>query len=204
MATALLPAGWPTPIPTPALHGKLVQLEPLTRAHVPELARAGSDPQVWTFTTSRADSPRQMQQYVEKLLHDWTHGTAAPFAARQTPTGNIVGCTRLKDLDRNHRRALLGSWYTPDVWRTGLNREAKLLLLRYAFEELECVRVEFHTDAHNTRSRTSLERLGACFEGVLRAHQITREGSVRDSAIYSIVAGEWDAVRTSIQQSLAR
>jgi RimJ/RimL family protein N-acetyltransferase len=143
-----------------------------------------------------------MHDYVTKLLRDWNSGTAAPFAVRATGSGEIVGCTRLKELDAAHRRALLGSWYAPQAWRTGVNREAKLLLLRYAFEELECVRVEFHTDAHNHRSRTSLERLGATLEGVLRSHQITRDGELRDSAIYSVIASEWEKVQKSIRKSL--
>jgi N-acetyltransferase len=204
MATSLLPASWPTPIPTQTLHGSLVQLEPMTMAHIPALASAGSDPRIWEFTTSRGDSPERMQEYVVKLFRDWETGTAAPFAVRELCNGNIVGCTRLKELDRTHRRAILGSWYAPEAWRTGVNREAKLLLLSYAFDELACVRVEFHTDAPNLRSRTALEQLGATFEGVLRAHQITRDGRLRDSAIYSIIASEWETVHKNIRRLLRR
>ena len=202
MATSLSPATWPVPIPARILRGRLVQLEPVTAAHIGALARAGNDLRVWRFTTSRADSPALMQLYVAKLMQDWAEGRAAPFAVRSMAKGDVVGCTRLKELDRTHRKAILGSWYAPEAWRTGVNRESKLLLLRYAFEELGCVRVELHTDARNARSRTSLERLGVTFEGVLRAHQITRDGELRDSAIYSVVAREWEAVREKIRQRI--
>ncbi len=198
------PATWPIPILCKPLVGSLISLEPITFTHVPELALAGADPTVWEFTTSCGDSPGAMQAYVEKLLRDWEQGSALPFAVRQHSTGQLVGCTRLKELDRNHRRAIVGSWYAQSVWRTGVNLEAKLLLLDYAFDKLGLIRIEFHTDARNVRSRTSLERLGATLEGVLRAHQITRDGSLRDSAVYSILASEWLQVRAGIADRLLR
>lgn len=204
MATLYAPAAWPTPIPINNLVGRLVRLELITQAHVTELARAGSDPRVWRFTTSRADTIQSMQAYVAQLTRDWETGTACPFAVRSVASDEIVGCTRLKELDRAHRKCLVGSWYAASVWRTGVNLESKLLLLEYAFQRLGCVRVEFHTDAENERSRSSLEKLGAKFEGVLRAHQITREGTLRDSAIYSLLANEWEGIRARIEERLAR
>jgi RimJ/RimL family protein N-acetyltransferase len=204
MSIPLLPATWPIPLQTETLTGNLVRLETLTAEHIPELVRAGSDPSVWQFTTSRGDSPSDMHSYVSKLLHDWKAGSAMPLTVREVSSGAVVGCTRLKELDRNHRHAILGSWYSPQAWQTGVNLEAKLLLLDYAFEKLGCVRIEFHTDSRNRRSRTSLEKLGATSEGVLRAHQITRDGSLRDSAIYSILASEWPGVRSAIVERLMR
>lgn len=203
MATLYSPAAWPVPIFTNNLVGRLVRLELITEEHVPELARAGSDARVWTYTTSRADSADGMRAYVAKLGRDWEAGTAAPFAVRNLASGEVVGCTRLKELDRAHRKCVLGSWYAPASWRTGVNLEAKLLLLRYALEQLGCVRVEFHTDTRNDRSRSSLEKLGAKFDGVLRAHQITREGGLRDSAIYSVLSSEWAEVRAGIEVRLS-
>ncbi len=194
----------PIPIPCESLVGSLVSLEPITLAHVCALALAGSAPTIWQFTTSRGDSPDAMQAYVDKLLRDWEQGSALPFAVRQNSTGQIVGCTRLKELDRNHRHAIVGSWYAQSAWRTGVNLEAKLLLLDFAFENLSLIRIEFHTDARNARSRTSLGRLGATLEGVLRAHQIKRDGSLQDSAVYSILAREWPQVRGCIADRLLR
>lgn len=198
MLNAFDPAAWPIPIHCEPLVGSFVSLEPLTLTHVSDLALAGADPTVWQFTTSRGDSLVAMQAYVGKLLSDWEQGSALPFAVRQNRTAGIVGCTRLKELDRSHRHAIVGSWYAPSAWRTGVNLEAKLLLMRYAFEDLGLIRIEFHTDARNARSRTSLERLGATLEGILRAHQITRDGALRDSAVYSILASEWPPVRAAI------
>ncbi|ABF40589.1 GCN5-related N-acetyltransferase [Candidatus Koribacter versatilis Ellin345] len=201
---AYLPANWPIPLPTQPLIGSIVRLEHLTFEHADALAQAGSDPKVWQFITSDARTEAAMHAYVEKLLNDWNAGSTAPFAVHDLRLDRIVGCTRLKELDRNHRRALIGSWYAPEVWRTGVNLEAKWLLLRYAFDVLECVRVEFHTDARNDRSRASLDKLGAKFEGILRAHQIARDGSLRDSAIFSILASEWTNVSSIIRSCLRR
>lgn len=192
------PADWPVPIPTTELVGTLVRLEPLSPSHERELTEAGRDPRTWQFTTSTGATPADMRTYIDHLVHDWRRGAAAPFVVRRLATATVVGCTRLKQLDRNHRHGILGSWYAPSAWRTGVNLEAKLLLLAYAFETLGCLRIEFHTDSRNLRSRTSLERLGAHFEGILRAHQITRNGTLRDSAIYSVLATEWPSVRSGI------
>lgn len=204
MAATFKPATWPVPIPTTILAGNRVSLEPLRPSHVGELAEAGHDPATWEFTTSRADTPITMHGYVNGLLNDCANGLAIAYAVRQASTKAVVGCTRLKSLSRKHRNGIVGSWYSPAVWRTGVNLEAKLLLLEYAFEQLGCVRIEFHTDARNIRSRCSLDQLGAIFEGDLRAHQITRDGGLRDSAIYSILSREWPSIRTAIAVRLQR
>ncbi len=204
MIATLQPATWPIPLPATTLAGKLVSLELLNSSHIPELAAAGREPSVWEFTTSRGVTDAGMQSYVESQVRDWERGAAVPFAVRQNSSGNIVGCTRVKELNRRHRHGTVGSWYAPEAWRTGANLEAKLLVLDYAFAELGCVRVEFHTDTRNLRSRTSLERVGAVLEGVLRAHQITRDDGLRDSAIYSILRTEWEAVRAGIDARLER
>ena len=195
-------ADWPVPVPTHPLQGSLVSLEPLTALHADELGRAGADPLVWRFTTSEASTPEGMRRYVNELLGEWEQGTAAPFAVRRTSDGLMTGCTRLKQLNRRNRNAVMGSWYAPEAWRTGVNLEAKLLLLNYAFGELECVRIEFHTDTRNDRSRSSLLRLGATFEGILRAHQITRDGMLRDTAVYSVLQNEWPGIRERIRTRL--
>lgn len=202
MATPLLPANWPVPVLASTLTGNIVQLEPLRPSHLPELAQAGSKSSIWEFTTSRGDTHDAMQTYINGLLRDWEVGTAVPFVVRRRRDDKVVGCTRLKELDRRHRRAILGSWFAPIAWRTGVNLEAKLLLLEFGFRDLGCVRIEFHTDTNNARSRKSLEQLGAKLEGVLRTHQITRNGGLRDSAIYSILGGEWAAIKTKIVERL--
>ncbi len=204
MGTPILPATWPVPIPAPTLSGNLIQLELLRPSHLPELANAGLDPSVWEFTSSCGDSYEAMKGYIDGLLRDWEQGSAVPFAVRRIDDGDIIGCTRLKEVDRRHRHAVVGSWYSPKTWRTGANLEGKLLLLDYAFRNLGCIRIEFHADVRNERSRKSLEKLGAQFEGVLRAHQVTRHGSLRDSAIYSIVAMEWSGIQRALTERLRR
>lgn len=204
MASSVLPATWPVSITPPKLTGNLVQLEKLDASHLHELAAAGTDLRVWEFTTSSGENVESMQAYIDGLLRDWQQGSAVPFVVRTLEDQRIVGCTRLKELDRRHRHAIVGSWYAPMAWRTGANLDAKLLLLDYAFETLGCIRIEFHTDVRNRRSRDSLEKLGATLEGVLRAHQITRDGRLRDSAIYSILQSEWPSLRTPIAERLKR
>lgn len=204
MNDRLFPAPWPIPLTTPDLAGNLVTLEGMTGAHIEELVCAGADPLIWVFTTSRGDTPERMRHYAQDLLRDWERGSALPFVVRQKATGEVVGCTRLKSLSRQNRSAVAGSWYSPKLWRSGVNLEAKLLLLNYAFNVLQCVRVEFHTDERNVRSRESLEKLGTQLEGVLRSYQVTRGGTLRDSAIYSILSGEWPAIQKGIVARLAR
>lgn len=202
MPLALTPALWPVPLPAVTLEGNIVRLEPLENAHYPELLIAGQQSVVWKYMTTFAGTSCEMKRYINKLVKGRKVGLAMPYAVRHCSSGLIVGSTRLKQLDRMHRRGLVGSWYSPQVWRTGVNLESKLLLLSYAFETLGCLRIEFQTDTQNKRSRQSLERLGAVAEGVLRAHQTTRQGGQRDSAIYSILSEEWPHVRRRIIERL--
>lgn len=179
------------------LRGRLVLLEPLTASHEPELRAAADAPGIFAFTSSSAHGAA-CAGYVAGRLQEQAAGRALPFAVRQLSSGAVVGFTQLKEWQPLHRRAVIGSWYTPRVWRMGINLEAKLLLLDLAFGPVGCLRVEFRTHSANLRSRASLEKLGASFEGVLRAHQLTRAGQRRDSAIYSILAGEWPRLRVGL------
>ena len=198
------PARWPTPIPSESVAGRLVRLEPLTLAHSDDMQRAGQHEAIWTYTTSRAMTAEAMRLYIANLLRERDAGTALPFVVRHLVTGHVAGVTRLKNLSRANASALVGSWYSPAVWRTGVNIEAKLLLLSEAFDRLGCIRVEFHTDSQIERSRLSLLRLGATQEGILRSCQLTREGRRRDSVIFSILETEWPTIRQSLQERLQR
>lgn len=204
MTVSVYPAHWPIPIPSEAVEGRLVRLEPLTPVHTADLHRAGQHEEIWAYTTSRAVSGEAMRQYVAQLLRERDAGTALPFAVRQLVPDRICGVTRLKNLSRANRSAVVGSWYSPAVWRTGVNIEAKRLLLCEAFDRLGCIRVEFHTDSQNERSRTALLRLGATQEGLLRSCQLTRDGRRRDSVIFSILDTEWPTVRQNLQERLGR
>ena len=203
MTSIYVPASWPTPLRSVTFTGQLVRLEPLRREHEFALRQAGQAEAVWRYTTSHARTPEAMRRYVDGLLCAYNRGTALPYAVRQLRTGRIVGATRLKDLSRTNRSARVGSWYDPTVWRTGVNVEAKLLLLAHAFEVLGCIRVEFHTDSQNIRSRAALTRLGTTQEGILRACQITREGRLRDSVVFSVLDSEWSMVREELVARLA-
>ena len=142
--------------------------------------------------------------YFATMLAEGEAGTSVPFAQIDCATGEPVGVTTYMTLRPEHRALEIGgTWLGPSAWSTGINKEAKLLLLRHAFERVDCVRVEFKTDALNERSRRALAALPAQFEGILRRYQVTQGGRHRDSAFYSVIAEEWPAVRSALEQRLA-
>jgi RimJ/RimL family protein N-acetyltransferase len=187
----------------PVLVGRRVRLEPLSESHVPGLAAAGSHDRGTYGFTGVPHGLEATQSYVADLLASAARAEAVPFV-QVAVDGAVVGATRYLDL-RHLPGAPLpyaveigGTWLSAPAQRTGLNAEAKLLLLRHAFEVLAVQRVDFRTDARNERSRAALAAPGARFEGVLRSAQPSRvpgeEGLLRDTALFSVVAGEWPAV----------
>lgn len=189
----------------PALTGTHVRLEPLTREHIPALTVIGLDAALWQWTIARVRTPQDMADYVEVALNEQAQGRALPFAMVEPETARTVGCTRFGSIERSHRRVEIGwTWIAPAWQRTAVNTEAKYLMLRHAFDVLDCVRVELKTDALNERSRNAIRRLGAAEEGVLRSHMITQDGRVRDTVYYSILAREWPLVRARLEAKLAR
>lgn len=185
------------------LEGKAVRLEPLTLDHVPALCAVGLDPELWRWTVSHVETEADMRMYVERALRLQSEGQALPFATRDLASGRIVGSTRFGSISRLHRRVEIGWTWIGRTWqRTALNTEAKYLMLRHAFEEAGCIRVEFKTDTRNEKSRAALLRIGAREEGVLRHHIITERGRVRDTLYFSILAEEWPAVRTALAKRL--
>lgn len=203
------------------LEGRHVRLEPLVLDHVPGLAAAaGQDRGSYAFTRV-PDGLAETEAYVRGALQDQASGTSLPFAVRRLADDALVGSTRFLDLevlssrtpwppgvapdpvpadDRLPTVAEVGStWYAASARRTAVNSDCKLLLLTKAFEDWRCVRVTLKTDARNRASRAGIERLGAVFEGVRRAHTTASDGTVRDSAYYSIVAVEWPAVRDRLR-----
>lgn len=189
----------------PALAGTHVRLEPLTREHIPALTAIGLDAGLWEWTVAQVRTPQDMADYVENALNEQAQGRALPFVTVEHDTGSVVGSTRFGSIDRTHRRVEIGwTWIAPAWQRTAINTEAKYLMLRHAFEVLDCVRVEFKTDALNVRSRTAIRRLGAAEEGILRSHMITQDGRLRDTVYYSILAVEWPEVRVRLEARLER
>lgn len=187
------------------LEGRLVRLEPLAENHLHGLCAVGLDAELWRLTVSQVHSEADMSHYVAQALEAQAEGTALPFAVLLQQTGEVVGSTRFGNLDVKNRRAEIGwTWLGRHFQRTGVNSEAKLLLLTHAFETWNCIRVELKTDVLNLQSRTAILGIGAVEEGILRSHQITENGRVRDSIYFSILADEWPSVKQHLIRRLAR
>jgi RimJ/RimL family protein N-acetyltransferase len=191
------------PAASARLAGRRVVLEPLAEEHAGELYVAAQDPRIWEWLDPDASaSPQAFGAWFGEAMNAAKRGEEVPFAVRDRRTGTLVGSTRYLALTPEHRRLEVGwTWYAPAAWGTGVNVEAKLLLLTHAFERLGAQRVELKTDARNERSRVAMLALGATFEGVFRKHMDRRYG-VRDTAWYSVVDDEWPAVKARLEERL--
>ena len=187
------------------LKGRIATLEPLAVIHGPELARAASDGELWRLWYTHIAPPERMHEYVATALDMRERLGAMPFVVRDNATGDVVGCTRYFNVDAANRRLEIGhTWYAKRVQRTGVNTECKLLLLGHAFEVLRCIAVEFRTHWFNHASRAAIARLGAKQDGVLRNHQLMPDGAKRDTVVFSIIDGEWPAVKQHLKFQLER
>jgi RimJ/RimL family protein N-acetyltransferase len=185
------------------LEGRVVRLEPLGLRHLDALCAVGLEPSLWAFTTMQIATPEQMRGYVETALAEQRAGTALPFATVERAGGTVVGTTRFANAVHEHARVEIGwTWIAPRWQRTGVNTEAKLLMLRHAFEVLRVRRVELKTSALNLRSRAAMLRIGATEEGTLRKHMINADGSARDSVYFSITDDDWVTVRPRLEAML--
>ncbi len=186
------------------LEGGVVRLEPLSMDHHAALCEVGLDPELWRWTLGLVQTPEQMRGYLEAALLAQAQGTALPFATRERASGRVIGSTRFGNIDRADQRVEIGwTWIARPWQRTAVNTEAKYLMLRHAFEQWGCVRVELKTDVLNETSRRALRRLGATEEGVLRKHMVTATGRIRDTVYYSILDTEWPAVKAMLEAKLA-
>lgn len=186
------------------LTGDLVTLEPLAPEHLEGLVAAATDGRLWELSYTSVPAPDAMAAEIDRRLHLAEEGLMVPFTSRLTDGGRITGMTTYMNVEAEHRRVEIGStWTAASAQRTGHNTEAKLLLLTHAFETLDTIAVEFRTHWLNRQSRAAIERLGARLDGILRSHQIAPDGSLRDTAVYSIVASEWPAVRAELRRRLA-
>jgi RimJ/RimL family protein N-acetyltransferase len=189
---------WPAPV---TLSGAHATLRPLSRDHHDALCDATRDGQLWKLWYTSVPSPEGMRAEIERRL---ALPTMCPFAVFDAH-GRVVGMTTYMHTDAANKRVEIGStWYAASAQRTPLNTQCKRLLLAHAFEALQCIAVEFRTHRLNTQSRRAIERLGAQLDGVLRAHSIASDGSVRDTAVYSITAAEWPAVRAHLDWQLTK
>lgn len=178
-----------------------VELVPLEAALLEPLYAAATDPSIWThYAYDGSDRSRFMGLYGD-ALHDRTGQYT--FVVRDRSDGRILGSTKFMDIQPRHRKLEIGTtWYIPEYWGTSLNPTCKYLLLRCAFESLGAVRVTLKTDALNSRSRHAIEKLGARFEGILRSDMVRDNGTLRDSAYYSILDTEWTLVREGLRARL--
>lgn len=191
------------------LQGRHVRLVPLSAAHHDDLVQAVRDGELWNHWYTAIPTPEGMAAEIERRLKLQNQGSMCPFAVLDPVSGQAVGMTTYMNIDAANRRVEIGStWYRQSVQRTPLNTEAKRLLLGHAFDQLNCIAVEFRTHFFNHQSRRAIERLGAKLDGVLRSHQINPHplaaGALRDTCVYSIVASEWPNVRAHLDHQLAR
>jgi RimJ/RimL family protein N-acetyltransferase len=187
------------------LEGHGVRLEPLGAEHVEGLAAAVKDGRLWELWFTSCPEPAGVARYVEAALEGQRAGLMLPWAVRETASGEIVGTTRYHDIVPQIDRVEIGwTWYAASRQRSHVNTACKSLLLAHAFETLGCKVVGLRTDNFNIRSQRAIEALGAKKDGVIRHHQARRDGTVRDSVMYSILAAEWPDVKRHLALRLAR
>ena len=192
---------WPDPV---TLTGRHATLEPLSLAHLDGLREATKDGELWKLWYTSVPSPEGMRAEIERRLDHQAKGSMLPFAVLDAQ-GRCAGMTTFMHIDAVNKRVEIGStWYARRVQRSGLNTECKYMLMRHAFEVLDCIAVEYRTGFFNRQSRQAIERLGAKLDGILRSHQRYANGTLRDTCVYSIIASEWPAVRSHLDFQMSR
>ena len=193
---------WPKPV---TLHSKTVQLEPLSIDHISDLINAVKDGNLYNHWYTSIPQPKNMKMEIERRLKLQDMGTMLPFAVISLKTEKAVGMTTYMNVDKENKRVEIGStWYAKSVQRTSLNTECKLVLLEHAFEKLNCICVEFRTHFMNQQSRRGIERLGAKLDGILRSNAIQKNGTIRDTAVYTIISSEWSSVKANLEYQLVK
>ncbi|MCX5468974.1 GNAT family N-acetyltransferase [Acinetobacter nematophilus] len=193
---------WLTP---QVLENDHVILTPLKKQHTAALMEAVCDGELWNLWFTHIPTPEQMESEVQRRLNLQTQGKMLPYTVIEKQTAKVLGMTSFMNVEATHRRVEIGStWYRQSVQRTHVNTACKQLLLSYAFDQLDCIAVEFRTSSFNFKSRAAIERLGAKLDGILRSHQIVRDDVLRDTYVYSIVKSEWAAVQQHLNFLLAK
>ena len=193
---------WPKPI---TLESENVILEPLAKGHSENLREAVVDGELFNHWYTNIPNPDEMDGEIERRLSLQKTGSMLPFAVISKINNKAVGMTTYMNVDYENKRVEIGStWYAKSVQRTSLNTECKLLLLNHAFERLNCICVEFRTHFLNHQSRRGIERLGAKLDGILRSNSIQKNGTIRDTAVYSIILSEWTSVKANLEYELGR
>lgn len=181
------------------LEGNIVTLVPMEDSHKAELIRVLMSPKVWQYTWRTMNTTEELDQVLTDALANKNIGAQIPFTIFDQASGEIIGTTRIGELDMMNRNAEIGwTWLSPDYWRTSVNTECKFLLLRHCFEELNLIRVQFSVSGQNIRSQRSIERIGAVKEGVFRKHRVKADGSIHDNVFYSIIDDDWMDVKEKL------
>jgi len=192
---------WATPV---SLQGTHASLAPLAPEHAVDLAEASADGDLHKLWYTMVPPPGGVEAEITRRLTLLEAGSMVPFAILDA-TGRAVGMTTYMNIDHGNRRLEIGStWYRRSVQRTGLNTACKLLMLTHAFETLGAIAVEFRTHVINMQSRRAIERLGARLDGILRAHMIMDNGTIRDTAVYSITAADWPTIKAHLEFQMTR
>lgn len=179
------------PYPT-VLTGQVVELQPLETRHFPALIALAADARIWAHYVYDASVPGKMESLLTQALAERDKGSQFPFVIINKTSRQIIGSTRLMEIQPAHRKLEIGTtWMHPEVWGSAVNLDAKLLLLTFCFETLKTLRVQFRTDVLNLRSRKAIEKIGGVFEGIIRNDLLRENNTNRDSALYSMVASEW-------------
>jgi RimJ/RimL family protein N-acetyltransferase len=189
---------------TPVLEGTRIRLEPMTLEHLPALEALAFDERIWRFMLSRVETPGDLRAWVENALRLEAAGTVMPWVTVLKADGRVVGSTRFMDFDKVHRTTELGStWIAPEFHGAGINPEAKLLQLTFAFEQLKLNRVALKTHHENLQSQAAMRKIGASQEGTFRNHYVMPDGSQRHSVWFSVIREDWPRVKSLLEARLA-
>ena len=192
-------------VPPVTLRMSGLLLEPLTLAHEAGLAAAAADGELWRIRVTSVPEPQDTRAYIETALQMRDEGSRLAFAVIDEASGRVLGSTSYHDILPAVRRVEIGyTWYAQSVQRSHVNTTAKLLLMGHAFDQLQCHVVGWRTDNFNFASQRAIERLGAKKDGVIRGHALRRDGTIRDTVMYSMRAGEWPEARAQLLYLLAR
>ena len=187
------------------LEGKKVKLIPLEKSHKIGFLKAATNGKLWEMWFTSVPSEKNIDNYIEHALIQKQNGAEFPFVVLDKKNGNIIGSTRYYNIQPEHRRLEIGyTWYAKKNQRTGINTECKYLMLKYAFDDLNCIAVQFLTNWHNLPSRKAIARLGAKQDGVLRNHRLNADGSSRDTVVFSITEQEWPGVEKTLNYEMEK
>ncbi|MBD1380641.1 GNAT family N-acetyltransferase [Metabacillus arenae] len=182
------------------LTGERVQIVPMEKSHIQGLYDIGNNGNIWIHLPKIMQTPNDMESFVEEALENKKSGKEFPFVIILRESDKIIGTTRFLEISNKNNSLEIGwTWLTPTVWGSQINTECKYLLLKYCFESMEVIRVQFKTDEKNVRSQKAIERIGGVKEGILRNHMIRKDGSFRNSVFYSIIESDWASVKQKLE-----